>query len=151
MKKFRFPLRSVETVRSLHELRAREAFTLAIQAHRVAETEWRQASAQRERYEQRLLAARQQAFRPAEQVTFFQAYQAELALERKAAEALARARTELDRQREHWVNARRDLRVIENLKAKARLNYRLEAEHEEQAILDDRTSAMVSRAPLLTS
>ena len=63
MKKFRFPLRSVETVRSLQELRAREAFTLAIQAHRVAETEWRQASAQRERYEQRLLAARQQAFR----------------------------------------------------------------------------------------
>jgi len=37
MKKFRFPLRSVETVRSIRELRAREQFSYTVHAFVTAE------------------------------------------------------------------------------------------------------------------
>ena len=37
MKRFRFPLRSVETVRSIRELRAREQFSLSVHAFVTAE------------------------------------------------------------------------------------------------------------------
>ena len=103
MKKFRFTLRSVETVRGLRELRAREAFTAAVRAVRAADAAKVAAREQRERFEVRLVAAR------------------------------------------------RDLRVIENLKAKARETHRLECEREEQSAMDDRTNAMANHAPLLTS
>jgi len=151
MKKFRFTLRSVETVRGLRELRAREAFTAAVRAVRAADAAKTQAREQRERFEVRLVAARQQPLRASEQIAFFQSYQEEFARERKAEEALVAARNEMDRQRGLWIAARRDLRVIENLKAKARETHRLACEREEQSAMDDRTNAMANHAPLLTS
>jgi len=84
-------------------------------------------------------------------VTYINAYQDELAHERQAAQESAAAKAELDQRRELWVNARRDLRVIENLEVKARQVYRHELEYEEQKLLDDRTNATAGRTPLLMS
>ena len=84
-------------------------------------------------------------------MTYLNAYHDELTRERQAAQESVAAKTELDQRREVWVNARRDLRVIENLEVKARQVYRHELEYEEQKLLDDRTNATAGRAPLLMS
>ena len=47
MKKFNFPLRSVGTVRAMREMRAREAFTEALQAYLAAEERLQLARKQR--------------------------------------------------------------------------------------------------------
>jgi flagellar FliJ protein len=151
MKKFTFPLRSVGTVRAMRELRAREAFTEALHAYLAAEERLGQAREQRRRLEDILVASRGATLRPADQVTYLNAYHDELTRERQAAQERAAAKTELDQRREVWVNARRDLRVIENLEVKARQVYRHELEYEEQKLLDDRTNATAGRAPLLMS
>jgi flagellar export protein FliJ len=151
MRKFRFPLRSVETVRAMLELRAREAFTEALHAFHAAEDRLRQAREQRRKLEGILVASRGATLRPADQVSYLNAYHAELARERQAAQESETAKAELDKRREVWTAARRDLRVIENLEVKAREVYRRELEYEEQKILDDRTNATASRAPLLMS
>ena len=130
MKKFSFPLRSVGTVRAMREMRARE---------------------QRRKLEEILVASRGATLRPADQVTYLNAYHDELAHERQAAQESVAAKAELDQRRELWVNARRDLRVIENLEIKAHQVYRHELEYEEHKLLDDRTNATAGRAPLLMS
>jgi hypothetical protein len=43
------------------------------------------------------------------------------------------------------LESRRDVRVIEKLEQKARSVHRREAEREDQAALDDRTSALAAR------
>ena len=151
MRKFRFSLRSVETVRGMLELRAREAFTEALHAFFAAEDQLRQVREQRRKLEEILGASRGATMRPADQVTYLNAYHAELERERQATAASETAKAELDKRREAWVTARRDLRVIENLEVKAREVYRRELEYEEQKILDDRTNATAGRAPLLMS
>ena len=151
MKKFNFSLRSVGTVRAMRELRAREAFTEALHAYLAAEERLQQAREQRRKLEDILVNSRGATLRPPDQVTYINAYQDELARERQAAQESAAAKAELDERRELWVNARRDLRVIENLDVKARQVYRHELEYEEQKLLDDRTNATAGRAPLLMS
>jgi flagellar FliJ protein len=151
MKKFNFSLRSVGTVRAMREMRAREAFTEALHAYLAAEERLQQARQQRRKLEDILVDSRGATLRPPDQVTYINAYQDELARERQAAQESAAAKAELDGRRELWVNARRDLRVIENLEVKARQVYRHELEYEEQKLLDDRTNATAGRAPLLMS
>jgi flagellar protein FliJ len=150
MKKFRFPLRSVETVRGMREMRAREAFTAALHAYAEAEAVLAQAREQRRRLEDVIVMSRGARLRPADQVAFQDAYREELAREARAAQASTTAKTRLEERREAWIVTRRDLRVIENLEAKARQTYRREVEYEEQKLLDDRTNATAGRAPLLT-
>ena len=151
MKKFIFPLRSVGTVRAMREMRAREAFTEALHAYLAAEERLQLAREQRRKLEDILVNSRGATLRPPDQVTYINAYQDELAHERQAAQESAAAKAELDQRRELWVNARRDLRVIENLEVKARQVYRHELEYEEQKLLDDRTNATAGRTPLLMS
>ena len=151
MKKFSFPLRSVGTVRAMRELRAREAFTEALNVFVAAEERVTRAREQRRKLEDILVASRGATLRAPDQVTYLNAYHDELARERQAAQECADAKVELDQRRELWVNARRDLRVIENLEIKARQVYRHDFEYEEQKLLDDRTNATAGRAPLLMS
>jgi flagellar FliJ protein len=151
MKKFNFPLRSVGTVRAMREMRAREAFTEALHTYLGAQERLQRAREQRRKLEDILVTSRGATLRPPDQVTYINAYQDELARERQAAQESAAAKAELDQRRELWVNARRDLRVIENLEVKARQVYRHELEYEEQKQLDDRTNATAGRAPLLMS
>lgn len=146
MKKFRFPLRSVATVRSMIELRAREQFSRSVQTCVAVE---KRLTAQRERVvelESIIRSGRLERFRPADQSTFMAAFKDETALVTKITAELNSARREMESARQAWLESRRDVRVIENLEQKARAVHLQEVERENQAAMDDRSGAMVARA-----
>jgi flagellar export protein FliJ len=146
MKKFRFPLRSVATVRNLLELRAREQFSRAVRACALAE---RALEAQRERVaelEAIIRSGRLGNFRPADQAVFMDAFKEENAQIAKLVGELNARREEREAAREAWFEARRDVRVIENLEQRARALHRQEVERENQAAMDDRASALAARS-----
>jgi flagellar FliJ protein len=146
MKKFRFPLRTVATVRSLAELRARERFSAAVQAY--VEAEARLAAIRRRiaDFEKILIEGRGRTFRPMEEAAFLNALTAETVAATKTEAEVAAARQALETARQAWLESRRDVRVIENLETKARHLHQVELERENQAALDDRTSAIAGRA-----
>lgn len=146
MKRFRFPLKSVATLRSLRELRAREQFSLAVHAYVVAE-EKRDVLRQRvATLEDVMRNNRTRAFRAGDEASFLQAYKAETVAAAKAESEVEKARAAMETARQNWLGTRRDVRVVENLEQKARFAYRHEVEREDQAALDDRTSALSARA-----
>ena len=146
MKKFRFPLRSVATVRSMIELRAREQFSHCVQACVAAE---KRLVTQRERVtelESIIRSGRLSRLRAADQATFMAAFKDETGIVTKITAELNSARREMESARQAWLESRRDVRVIENLEQKARTAHMHEVERENQAAMDDRTGAMVARA-----
>lgn len=149
MKKYRFPLQSVQTVRAIGELHAKEGFSKAVRAAAEAQ---RALDAVQERLtslENLLLNERGTVMRPAEHVAHLLEHERLREEVKKAADAFAKARQKMDAAREVWITARKGLKVIENLEKKNRHQYNLDFEREAQALLDDRTNAMVGRAPLL--
>jgi flagellar FliJ protein len=146
MKKFRFPLRTVATVRNLAELRARERFSAAVQVFMEAESRLKAIRARLAEFEQLLLARRGQTFRPAEEAGFLESLRQETVLATKVEAEVANARQALESARQAWLESRRDVRVIENLETKARQAHGREVERENQAALDDRTNAVTARA-----
>jgi len=146
MKKFRFPLRSVETVRSIRELRAREQFSLAVHAYVTAEEHLQMLQARLAELEEILRSGRKRTFRAGDEVSFLEAYKTETEAVAKAATELEKARVAMEEARQAWLGARRNLRVVESLEHKARAIHRHESEREDQAALDDRTSALSARA-----
>jgi len=145
MKKFRFPLHTVAVVRNLAELRARENFSKAFLV--CSEIEQRlQASRNRvAELEEMLRAGRTATFRASDQVTFMSAMRVEAVNATKIEAELKNSRKALEVARQAWLETRRDVRVIEKLEDKARLDHRIELEREIQADLDDRTSGMAAR------
>jgi flagellar FliJ protein len=145
MKKFRFPLRSVATIRTLCELRAREQFSHAVQAFVTAEEKLQALRARLAELEQILRSGRAGTFRPSEEAWFMEAFRHETIAATKATNDVTAARGAMESARQAWLEARRDLRVLENLEQKARAAHRREGEREDQAALDDRTSGMIAR------
>lgn len=151
MKKFRFSLQSVQTVRAIKEMRAREAFSAAV--HKAMEAE-NKLLAVRDRLaalEGLLVSGRSAVMVPSEQVAFLNEYEVQRRVEKEVQTEFEKSRKELDEQRELWIVTRRDLKVIDNLETKARHEYRVEFEREQQALMDDRTNALAGRAPLMSS
>ncbi len=146
MKKFRFPLRSVETVRSIRELRAREQFSFAVHAYVKAEEYLKMLQSRLAALEEILRTGRKRTFRAGDEASFIEAYKAETEVVAKAAIDLEKTRVAMEEARQAWLGARRNLRVVENLEQKARAIHRHESEREDQAALDDRTSALSGRA-----
>lgn len=146
MKKFRFPLRSLATVRSMHELRAREQFSVTVRNYVAAEEHLKLLQARVAELEQILRSGRAQVFRPADEASFLAGYKEQTVAAAKAAEALKSARAAMEDARQAWLASRRDVRVVDNLEQKARHAHRREVEREDQAALDDRTSALAARA-----
>ena len=146
MKKFRFPLRSVATVRALRELRAREVFSAAVHVYVGAEERLGEVRNRIEELVEIMRGARSRNFRASDQVAFLQAHQREITGEKAAIKAVEQARAEMERCRQAWLEARRDVRLMDNLELKARTTHRSELEREEQALLDDRTNALFARA-----
>jgi len=146
MKKFHFPLRSVETVRSIRELRAREQFSLSVHVFVTAEEYLQQLQARLAELEAILRSGRSRTFRAGDEASFLEAYKTETTAVAKAAAELEKARVAMEAARQSWLNARRNLRVVESLEAKAKAIHRHEVEREDQAALDDRTSALSARA-----
>jgi len=145
MKKFRFPLRSVTTIRNLREVRAREQFSAAVRAYVLADERLQTIRAKLTELEDILRSGRAQRFRPSDEISFIQAFKDETLTATKAEGDVATARNAMEAARKAWLESRRDLRVLENLERKARTLHRQEAERENQAALDDRTSALVAR------
>jgi len=146
MKKFRFPLRSVATVRSMRELRAREHFSIAVHAYVVAEEHLQVLRGRLAALEEVLRNGRTQNFRAGDEASFLEAYKTETNAVTKASVEVENARVAMEAARQAWLGSRRDLKVVESLEQKARATHRHEVEREDQAALDDRTSALAARA-----
>jgi len=146
VKKFQFPLRSVATVRSIRELRAREQFSYALHAFVKAEEYLQMLQARLAELAQILSTGRTRTFRAGDEASFLEAYKTETITVAKASAELEKARTAVEAARQAWLATRRDLRVVESLEQKARALHRHEAEREDQAALDDRSSALAARA-----
>jgi flagellar FliJ protein len=145
MKKFRFPLRSVATLRSLRELRAREQFSQAVHAYVAAEEHLLMLRARLAELEEILRSGRSRSFRAGDEASFIEAYKSETDAALRASTEVDKARAAMETARQTWLGSRRDLRVVENLERKARATHLHEVEREDQAALDDRTSALAAR------
>jgi flagellar export protein FliJ len=146
MKKFRFPLRSVATVRTLRELRAREQFSFAVHAYVLAEEHLEVLRGRLAALEDVLRNGRTQVFRAGDEASFLEAYKTETIAATRASAEVEKARASMEAARQAWLGSRRDLKVVESLEQKARASYRREVERDDQAALDDRTSALAARA-----
>jgi flagellar protein FliJ len=146
MKKFRFPLHSVATLRKMRENERRERFAAAVHGYVNAEEALAAVNARIVELEEIIAGERAGRFRASAQVAFMQALSDEVARKFAAAAVVAETKLLMDQARESWIEARRDVRLIETLEAKARLTYRQAFEREEQALLDDRTNALFARA-----
>jgi flagellar export protein FliJ len=145
MKKFRFPLRSVATVRNLAEIRAREAFSAAVQVYVEAEQQLLAIRTRLKELEQLMIENRGRSFRGADEASFLAAFKQETIRATEAEDVVAKARAALETARSAWLESRRNVRVVENLETKAKLAHLHEVERENQAALDDRTSALAAR------
>lgn len=137
MKKFRFPLKPVATLRAHREQLAREAFAAAVQAGVRAEGVLAQARARVVQFEAAVATGRQGSFSAMNQVHALTAYRAELEVEKQAEKALQAAHIFTNQKRLEYVEAHRRVEVISRLEEKAREEHRLEALREEQANYDD--------------
>jgi flagellar FliJ protein len=151
MKKYVFPLRSVQTVREIRELKAREAFSAAVHEVSKAEEALRQVRGHIEQLEISMRLGRGARVQPAEQLIFIREYEYQREREKASEQTLEKMRMVLAKMRAAWVIARRNVRVIEKLETKARQAYRREFDRDEQAQLDERSNALAGRPPLLMS
>lgn len=138
MKKFRFTLQPVATLRNLQEMRASEAFSGA--NRRLAECG---AALERQQlrvaqFVEALIVQRGVAMPGSLQASFMQAYRGELAEEKSAQDALAKASSEQEAARKRWVDAHLQVKLVEKLRGRAKERYRTELVHFEQRQLDDR-------------
>ena len=138
MKKFRFTLQPVATLRNLQEMRASEAFSGA--NRRLAECG---AALERQQlrvaqFVETLIMRRCAAMPGSLQASFMQAYRGELAEENSAQDALTKARSEQEAARKRWIEAHLQVKLVEKLRGRANERYRTELVHFEQRQLDDR-------------
>lgn len=132
-------------VRNFAELRARENFSKAFMAYSEIELQLQASRTRVAELEEMLRLGRTATFRASDQVTFMNAMRVEAVNATKIEAELKASRKALETARQAWLETRRDVRVIEKLEDKARLDHRIELEREVQAALDDRTSGMVAR------
>lgn len=137
MKRFRFPLQPVATLRAHQEMRAREAFADAARARRQAENVLAQAQARVAAREADVNAARQANFSATAAAVALADYRQECATEAESARALAQARKTADEKRDAYLAAHQRLEAVRKLEMKARALHRAETSREEQATYDD--------------
>lgn len=146
MKRFRFRLEAVRTLREVAELGQREAFGAAQQRLAAAERTVQAAADARRELSERLAGSRTGMFRPAEQSSGLEALSRAMQREATAGKARQEAVEERDRARESWLEARRALQIMQKLEDKARSEHRAAAEKNEQTLLDELASIGVARS-----
>ena len=137
MKRFRFPLRPVAVLRAHHELKAREAFAAAVHVYVQAEAELAATRARVARGEADLFASRNGQFDASVAAEAFVAYRAECAAEAAAERDVIAKRATMNQRRADYLEAHRQLEVVNRLEQKARALHRLDGLREEQIELDD--------------
>ncbi len=149
MKRFRFRLASVRSLRELAERRARENFGHAQQAVTEASANLQAAEQARLRLADSLAGTRATTFRPVEQIAGLGALRQAERAEAESARRLTVAQQNLAQARERWLAARRDLQVMQRLEERARLAHRTEADKAEQTLLDE-LAALATARPSFT-
>jgi flagellar FliJ protein len=145
MKRFRFRLESVRSLREVAERKAREGFGQAQQQVMLGEQAVQAAELRRNDLTSALNGARAGSFRPSEQVAGMAAL---VQAGREVAEAqrrLGELEVARDRAREGWLAARRALQVMQKLEERARLAHRDANDKAEQTLLDEIASMTLAR------
>ncbi len=137
MKRFRFPLRPVAVLRAHREVRAREQFATAVHAYVQAEEELTRTRVRMAALEAALFTGRDRTYRAAEAALLLSDYRRECAAEVETERAMIVAREEMQKRREAYLEAHRQLEVVHRLEEKARAKHRQENDREEQAAFDD--------------
>lgn len=137
MKRFRFPLRPVAILRAHREVRAREAFGVAVHAYVRAEEDLSRTRVRMRALEATLFSGRRDSYLAAEAALLLSDYRRECAAEIQTEALVIAARDEMQRRREEYIEAHRHLEVVKRLEEKARTNYRRENNRAEQAEFDD--------------
>lgn len=137
MKRFRFPLRPVAVLRAHRETRARESFAVAVHKYAQSEEELSRTRIRIRALEGALFAGRQERFHPAEAALLLADYRRECAGEIEAERAVIAARDEMEKRRAEYLEAHRQVEIVERLEDKARTAHRHENDHLEQAEADD--------------
>ena len=146
MKRFRFSLQSVATLRELRELRARESLATAIRACEQAELALADADARRELLENLVRSGRAFTLRASEHVAFVTALQQAAGEEAAAERGVAQAHALRESALSEYYEAARGVKVLANLEFRARAAHRLAVEHDDQTALDERASVAAARA-----
>ncbi len=138
MKKFRFSLSSVMVVREAREALRKEVFVGALRGATDAETAVQKVIEEGAALAVALAASRAGTYSASLQVSGVVAEQRIARTEVEARSVLSKARQLLEQRRTEWLAARRDLRLLQRLKDRAKERYRTDLAREEQRELDDR-------------
>ncbi len=138
MKKFRFTLEPVATLRHLQEMRANEAFAAANRRREECDAAFGRQQLRVAQFVEALIVRRTTGLPGEMHASFLRAYRSELDEEKAAAEAVARAEREQEAARQRWIDAHLQVRLVDKLRAKARERFQTELIRFEQRQLDDR-------------
>lgn len=138
MKKFKFTLQPVATLRGLQEMRAREGFAAALRGVSECRASLDRQQVRVTAFVESLVAGRERGFAGGMQAVFMRGYHEELLLEKQAHDALAKAEAAREQARLRWVEANKQVRLVEKLREKAKTRHQVELAHVEQAQLDER-------------
>lgn len=144
MKRFRFPLRPVAVLRAHRETRAREAFAQAVHLYVKSEDELNRTRIRLRALEGALFDSRHENYRAGEAALLLADYRRECTSEGEAERRVVAAREEMQKRRAEYIEAHRQVEVVNRLEAKAREQYRHELDREEQAVADE----FASRRPV---
>ena len=137
MKRFRFPLRPVSVLRTHRETRAREAFAAALHRHASARDDLRRIGVRMRALEAALFNGREKNFCPAEAALLLADYRRECAAESESERLVFVARDAAQKARLEYLEAHRQLEVVNRLEEKAKTAHRLENNKAEQSELDE--------------
>jgi flagellar FliJ protein len=137
MKKFRFPLRTVATLRGLQELRARETFAAAVRTYVQAEKVLAEIRQRLAELREILLNERRATFRARDQASFLEAFHNETVRETEGKCEVVSAKNAMELRRQEWLETRRGVKLIANLEHKARETHRHTGDREMQGELDE--------------
>jgi len=152
MKRFHFSLRPVATLRSHRKAQAREAFAASIQVFIHAEESLALMRSRVAMFETAIHAGRRDRFSGAGEAEALAAYRHECAAEAAAERELAAAREAMERRRAEYLEAHRQVEVLQRLEDKARAAHRQEVSREEQAAFDEFAGQRRARSqPALSS
>lgn len=145
MKRYKFPLRPVATLRAHTERKAREALALTIAAYVQSEKKLADVRARTQELEEILFSGRRQRFRAMDEAAFLQAYRQECANEMTAQKEVFAAQAEVDKARALCIDANRQLKMIEKLEEHSRAKYSLEVLRVQQNEFDEMASQRLAR------
>jgi len=138
MKKFRFSLQPVGTLRDLQEMRASESFSQANRERAQCDAALQHQQLRVAEFVESLIVRRAVGLPGPMQDSFMRAYRTELVDEKSASDAQVAATKVQEAARQRWIEAHRQVKLIDKLRARAREHFQTEVFRFEQRQLDDR-------------